>query len=84
MYTLPSIVNPADIDFLASISMKLLAPLINCGKDIFVYDPRPNYPLRPNPHEYNYVFFFYFNEMNPTGIIILAATNALKRYFECI
>lgn len=84
MYTLPSIVNPADIDFLASISMKLLAPFISCGKEILVYDPRPSYPLRPKPHEYTSAFFFSFNDMNPTGMIILAATNALKRYFECI
>jgi hypothetical protein len=42
VYNFPSIVIPADIDFLASISMKLLTPLMSWGKDMLVYEPRPS------------------------------------------
>lgn len=47
---LPSVVIPADRDFLASISLNLQL-FTPCGRDRLVSDPMPSSPFFPEPHD---------------------------------
>jgi hypothetical protein len=51
VYSLPSMVIPADMDFFASISTKFMF-LIICGRDELLSDPNPNSPFLPKPQDH--------------------------------
>ena len=81
MYSFPSAVMPAEIDFPALISVNLIL-LIALGRELLVYCPRPSSPFLPEPQAQRSASLD-FNEYTPQGIARAMAA-ALKNLLNFI